>query len=86
MRLRDQSPGNEAEVQEQPGPWEISLGGKVDGPYQEEDLISAIESGQILKALVRRAGTAGWRELKSYPPFAAALRRAASTQPLRVPR
>jgi hypothetical protein len=87
MRLRDLIPGGGADdTGDEPRQWEVSIGGTTEGPYTEQDLVAAIESGQILKAQVRLKGALGWQTLKSHPPFAQALRRAASTQPMRIPR
>jgi hypothetical protein len=87
MDVRDKSPvaGRNDRGEGEPRLWEVSVNGTVEGPYEETNLIRAIESGQILKAQIRPKGELGWQILKSYPPFGAALRRAAQTQPFPVP-
>jgi hypothetical protein len=88
MDVRNQKPvaGTNDTGEGEPRFWEVSINGTVEGPYEETILIRAIETGQILKAQIRPKGELGWQILKSYPPFAAALRRAAQTQPFSVPR
>jgi hypothetical protein len=59
--------------------WQLSVEGIPIGPHNEEWILDAIERGDILKGLGRPAGELRWRELKTHPRFAEALRRAAST-------
>jgi hypothetical protein len=64
--------------------WDVSVEGVVSGPHEEEQIVAAIEGGHLLQGLVRPAGESDWAPLKAYPPFAAALRRSASTMAVRV--
>jgi hypothetical protein len=59
--------------------WQLSAEGFPIGPHDEKWIIEAIERGDILMGLARPAGELRWRKLKEHPPFAEALRRAAST-------
>jgi hypothetical protein len=62
--------------------WYVAVDDKVLGPHDEEFIVSAIESGQVLKAHIRIVGELKWNDLRSHPPFARALTRAASTAPI----
>lgn len=66
--------------------WYLAVDDKVLGPHDEEFIVSAIESGQVLKAHIRIVGELKWQELRSHVAFAKALTRAASTMPIPVRR
>jgi len=66
--------------------WYLAVDDKVIGPHDEEFIVSAIESGQVLKAHIRIVGELKWNDLRSHVAFARALTRAASTVPIPVRR
>ena len=74
--------GRSTAPRQPPGQWEIMHGDfRIEGPFREEDLLSAIESGEVFWVRIRRVGTEAWQSLTSYESFAAAWRRALRTRP-----
>lgn len=68
---------------EKPHFWQILCEGFPAGPHEEQDLLEAIEKGQLLGGQCRPVGELRWRVLKNEPVFADALKRAARTVTLR---
>jgi hypothetical protein len=66
--------------------WQISAEGFPPGPHEESAVIAWITNGELLEAYCRPTNELKWRKLKEEPRFAQALRRAATTQSIEVPR
>jgi hypothetical protein len=63
--------------------WQLLQDGVPVCTVGEEALMGKIREGEVLCGSVRPIGEAEWRDIKSHPPFASALREAMTTVSLR---
>lgn len=60
--------------------WYLSRGGAVEGPLEEQAIVSMIQSGQLKEGNVCAVGSQEWKPLAAHPPFGAALAAPGQTQ------